>query len=190
MFYCRFLRLTSETVHDLIFKILWTFFLLYFCNKHVTILHLSLQLSCFDMCKILTWSDQFYSNRNSQSLKNILVLYTITWDCILCVGELWLTPLPLVCDIVALVCVSLIGCAPDVQTGFWGHINKSTGFWGHMKYKQLSLAKNKMSVETCDIWKHDLRAKNILPAEGSWNFYLQKVCHLVPPEFVKKITKI
>ena len=165
MFYCRFLWLTLETVHDLIFEILWTFFLLYFSNNHVTILHLSQQLSCCGMCKILTWSDQYYSNKNNnQSLKNIFVLYTITWDCILCVGELWLTPLPLVCDIVALVCVSLIGCAPDVQAGFWGHINKSTGFWGHMKYKQLGQAKNKMSVETCDIWKHDLRIHCLLKA--------------------------
>ena len=61
----------SQRVYELMIEILRKLSLLWLCFQlfnYVTILHMTRQLSCRPMCKIMTWSDQYYYNKSNITL--------------------------------------------------------------------------------------------------------------------------
>ena len=73
-----------KMIYEPIILILWKFMLLSFCffwSHHVTILHISWQLSCHAMCKIVTRSN------HSFWWKNIIILQSLDYELIICLWK-------------------------------------------------------------------------------------------------------
>ena len=67
----------SQTLYKLIIKILWKHILLsrsFWQSNQVIILHMSRQFSCRDMCKIMTWSDVYFSHKRNLNFHEIWFL--------------------------------------------------------------------------------------------------------------------
>ena len=64
-------RNLSQRIYELIIEVLWTLSLLslwFWVFDQVINLHMSRQLSCRDMCKIVIWSDHYFFNQEQDAL--------------------------------------------------------------------------------------------------------------------------
>ena len=71
----------SQTGYELINEILWKLILLWFWVwwfNQVRILHMPWQLSCHGMCKILTWSDCYFSPNSNPYVDEIWGMSSFT----------------------------------------------------------------------------------------------------------------
>ena len=73
-----------QTVYDVLIKYSFSHFLFWWCNQ-VMILNMSWQLSCCDLCKIVTWSNEYFSCEHNGYFHKIWIMNSL----IICEMSVW-----------------------------------------------------------------------------------------------------